>query len=602
MGEVERQYIDSDQPSLPGVENVAVFTGWPYANGPRHLGHAASLLMGDVMARYYRGKGTNVLMVSGADEFGTPNQIAAEKRGMPPQEYVDEMSQVIRTDFKNLGMSFDFFSRTTTQEHKKVAVDFFSELVSKGYITEGEMKTAYDSITNKSLPDRYVEGVCPHCSYNEARGDQCDSCGTLLDSEELINPRSKITNNQVLFKDSPQLFLRLDLLGDQLKDWIDGQSEWRPNAKNQALGIVGNLKSRSISRDMDWGIPIPQDVLGGRYSDKVLYVWFEAVIGYLSASTEWAKQKGEPDAWKEWWQNPEAKHFYAIGKDNIPFHTIIWPAMLMAHNAGSDSQLHLPDQIVSAEYLTYGTEKFSSSRGNTLYIRDALSAMSPDALRYYLISGGPETNDTEFSLDELVRRNNNELAATWGNLVNRTISFSYRNFGSVPTPTGVLPPEDQQLLEELQKGFEITGKYLDQSRFKAALSNTMALAKNVNRFLDLKAPWKAIKEDRQGAATTMYTALNAVDMLTSMMSPFLPNSSDQILYYLGYDGGIAGEIKEDEVEIDGDSVSALRGNYEASKNFWKPTRLAPGQKLREPSVLYPILNSQQLNEIFNKEA
>ncbi len=593
---IEREYIKTSLDLQSAPDNIAVFTGWPYANGPRHLGHGAALLMGDVLSRYYRARGSNVLMVSGTDEYGTPNQIAAEKRGVSTQTYVDEMSQVIRNDFKELGMSFDHFSRTTSKEHQKVARSFFVDLLEKGYITEGEMKTAYDSLTNRSLPDRYVEGICPHCKYSEARGDQCDSCGNLLDSFELINPKSKLTNNQVLFKDSPQLFLRLDLLGDQIKKWVMGQKDWRANAKNQALGMVDDLKARSISRDLDWGIPIPDDVLNGKYSDKVLYVWFEAVIGYLSASMEWAKAKGNPEEWKDWWKNPQAKHFYAIGKDNIPFHTVVWPGMLMGHNEGSESPLHLPDQIVSAEYLTYGSEKFSSSRENTLFIKDALKLLDPDVLRYYLVSAGPETKDAEFSLEELVRRNNEELVSTWGNLVNRVLTFSYKHFGSVPTPDSILPPEDQQLLQELWKGFETTGSLIKQTKFKAGLSSFMVMAKNVNRFLNEKKPWESIKTNRSDAATTMFTALNAVDILASIASPFLPFSSDKILSYLGYDNGIKGEIIEDQIDIEGNIIDVLKGNYNLSKGFWTPSRLTPGQKLREPKILFQILDVNQLKQ------
>lgn len=595
MPNIERVYVKEPSHSAScNIEDIAVFTAWPYANGPRHLGHAASLLMGDVLSRYYRAKGSNVLMVSGTDEYGTPNQIAAEKRGIIPQSFVDEVSKIIRNDFKDLGMSFDHFGRTTSKEHSKVAQDFFKELLSKGYITEGKMKNAYDFSTKRSLPDRYVEGICPHCQYSQARGDQCDSCSSLLEPYELISPKSKLTNSEVFFKDTSHLFLRLDKLGEELKDWIMSQSEWRSNARKQALGIVGKLKSTSISRDLNWGIPIPNDVLDGKYGNKVLYVWFEAVTGYLSASIEWAKAKGNPDEWKTWWENPQARHFYAIGKDNIPFHTIVWPGMIMGYNKNSKSSLHLPDQIVSAEYLTYGSEKFSSSRENILYIRDTLRVIDPDVLRYYLISAGPETSDTEFSISELVRRNNEELVATWGNLVNRVLTFSYKHFGCVPFPESILPAKDNQLLEEIWKGFQSTGKLIEQTKFKLALANFMSLARSVNKFLEQKKPWENLKKNKSETATTIFTALNAIDTLASIASPFLPFSSDKILNYLGYDGNIGGKILEEQVEIEGNKLDVLKGNYSSTKSSWGPTRLIPGQKLKEPKILFQILKADQV--------
>jgi methionyl-tRNA synthetase len=584
------------------ADYILVAVAWPYASGPRHLGHVAGFgVPSDIFARYQRLKGNHVLMISGTDEHGTPITIVADREGVSPQEIADRYNRIIGDDLYHLGLSYDTFTRTTTRNHYEVTQDLFKTLYDKGYVVRQTTLGAFSSTTGRALPDRYIEGTCPHCGYGEARGDQCDNCGKQLDPPDLINPRSKIDGSPPVFRDSEHFFLDLPAFAEQLAAWIGRHEEWRPNVRSFSLNLLDDLKPRSITRDIDWGVPIPLTEYAER-DDKKIYVWFDAVIGYLSASIEWAKNRGTPEAWREWWQNPQAKHFYFMGKDNIVFHTIIWPGMLMGYGnggvigGGTGEPLGLPDNVVSSEFLTMEGKKFSSSRGVVIYVNDFLSRYDADALRYFLASAGPENQDTDFTWAEFVRRNNDELVATWGNLVNRTLTNVYRNFGAVPQP-GDLTAEDQAVIAAVEQGFADIGELLDATRLKQALGDVMKLAMQVNSYLSDQEPWKSIKQNRERAATVLYVALRCVDNLKTMMTPFLPFSSQRLHHMLGYDGYIAGPLQfRDYVEPDGSTHRVLTGDYTAWVGRWQPSTLAVGQPIREPQPLFKKLDEKIIAE------
>ncbi|NWF81607.1 MAG: methionine--tRNA ligase [Chloroflexi bacterium] len=588
-------------------KHILVAVAWPYANGPRHIGHVAGFgVPADIFARYHRLKGNHVLMVSGTDEHGTPITIVADKEGLTPRQVADRYNTIIANDLYNLGLSYDLFTRTTTLNHYRVTQDIFKTLFDKGYILRQETLGAFSATTGRTLPDRYIEGTCPICGYSEARGDQCDNCGNQLDPVDLINPRSKIDGSPPVFKQTEHFFLNLPEFGERLREWIEQQDHWRPNVRSFSLNFIKNLKPRPITRDLDWGVPIPLPEYEGR-DDKRIYVWFDAVIGYLSASIEWAHNQGTPDAWRDWWQNRFARHYYFMGKDNIVFHTVIWPAQLMGvfsdgHYAGSavgafaEVPLQLPYNVVSSEFLTMEGKKFSSSRGIVIYVKDFLSRYDPDPLRYFLTIAGPENQDTDFTWAEFVRRNNDELVATWGNLVHRTLTNVHRNFGVVPRP-GPLHAGDQALLSEVEGGFDSIGALLEAARFKAALSEVMRLAALVNSYLSEQEPWKVIKTDRERATTIWYVALRCVDSLKLLFTPFLPFSSQRLHSYLGYDGYIAGPLQFREyTEEDGHSHRVLTGDYASWIGRWEAPHLPIGQALREPEPLFKKLDEKIVDE------
>ena len=582
---------------------------WPYASGLRHIGHVAGFgVPSDTFARYHRLRGDDVLMVSGTDEHGTPVMVAADAAGESPRETAERFSALIREDLRDLGLSYDLFTRTTTVNHYRVTRDLFRTLFEKGYVVEQETLGAFSASTGHTLPDRYIEGTCPICGYEGARGDQCDNCGNQLDPTDLIEPRSKIDGTPPVFRTTKHLFLDLPAFKEQLTAWIESQDHWRTNVRRFSLNFVQELKPRPITRDLDWGVPIPVPGYDER-DDKKIYVWFDAVIGYLSASVEWAVNKGDPDAWREWWQNPDAEHTYFMGKDNIVFHTVIWPSMLLGYGAGGElgggrANLELPDNVASSEFLTMEGRKFSSSRNVAILVRDFLSRYDPDALRYFISIAGPETQDTDFTWSEFVRRNNDELVATWGNLVNRTLQSAFKNFGQVPEP-GPLAEADSGLLDEVERGFESIGALIEAARFKSALQEAMRLAGLGNQYVASQAPWSLLESDRERAATVLFVALRAIDSLKILLTPFLPFSSQRLHELLGYDGLIAGPLEFRTVtEDEGHEHVVLTGEYEGWVGHWQPSALPAGQALREPAPLFTKLDAEQVvaDELARMEA
>src|SRR5437762_1848708 len=476
---------------------------WPYANGPRHIGHVSGFALPcDMFSRYQRMAGNRVLMVSGTDEHGTPIQVQADAEGVSARELADRYNRVIVNDLTSLGMTYDLFTRTTTLNHYAVTQEIFIRLLENGYIFSKTTLGAISPSTGRTLPDRYIEGTCPICGYPSARGDQCDNCGNQLDPTDLIEPRSRINGETPVFVETEHFFLDLPALAGALEEWLRSRTDWRPNVLKFSLNLLDDIRPRAMTRDIDWGIPVP---LPGWEDNptKRLYVWFDAVIGYLSAAIEWARRSGDSSAWRQWWSAAaeDARQYYFMGKDNITFHAQIWPAELLGYNGegsrggqpGEYGKLALPTEVVSSEFLPMERRKCSSSRSVVIYVRDFLSRYDADALRYFIAVAGPETTDTDFTWAEFLRRNNDELVAGWGNLVNRSISMAAKNFGAIPA-AGTLTPADEALLDSVRAGFPAVGDLLRKHRMKAAISEAMRIVGEVNKYFSDQAPWK-LKDD-----------------------------------------------------------------------------------------------------------
>jgi len=540
------------------TERIFIGIAWPYANNRLHLGHVAgAYLPADIFARYHRAKGNQVLMVSGSDQHGTPVTLRAEEEGVTPSEVAEKYHRYFCQDWEKLGISWDLFTTTGTVNHFEVAQDIFLRLLEKGHLYKKSISQAFCGKCSRFLPDRYVEGTCPLCHAPGARGDQCEQCGKPLNAADLVGARCRVCGTAPEYRGSEHFFLRLSAFQDSLLEWVKSQTVWRPNVQRFTQRYLEDgLHDRAITRDIDWGIPVPLE----GYPGKSLYVWFEAVIGYLSASKEWARNSGDPDAWKAFWQNPEVKAYYFIGKDNIPFHTIIWPAMLMGYGG-----LNLPYDVPANEFLTIESQKFSKSRNLAIWVYDYLERYDADPLRYLLAANMPETSDSDFSWREFLRRNNDELVATYGNLVQRVLTFTYKRFDARVPPCGELDPASLEMMQKAERTIELMDSLLSQCKFKDAIKAAMMLAQEANRYLDEKSPWKMIKQDVDSAATALYTAIAVISALKTVMYPFLPFSSQKVHEYLGFEGSV-------------------------QDSGWKLEMPLPGQRLRQPEVLFTKLD------------
>ncbi|MDM8076907.1 methionine--tRNA ligase [Actinomyces viscosus] len=544
------------------MTHILSAVAWPYANGPRHIGHVAGFgVPSDVFSRYMRMAGHDVLMVSGTDEHGTPILVAADEEGLSARELADRNNRLIVEDLVALGLSYDLFTRTTAGNHYHVVQDMFTTVRDNGYMVQQVTRSAISPSTGRTLPDRYIEGTCPICGAEGARGDQCDTCGNQLDPTDLINPRSRINGETPEFVETIHWFLDLPALAQALGAWLDereASGTWRPNVIKFSQNLLGDIRPRAMTRDIDWGIPVPgwED-----QPTKRLYVWFDAVIGYLSASVEWARRSGDPEAWRAWWNDPQALSYYFMGKDNIVFHSQIWPAELLGYNgqgaAGGEpgrlGVLNLPTEVVSSEFLTMEGKKFSSSHGIVIYVRDFLERYQADALRYFICAAGPETADADFTWAEFVRRTNGELVAGWGNLVNRTASMIHKRFGQIPQPAE-LEDIDRALLDAVEAGFASVGDLIAQHRQKAALGEAMRLVGEANKYVADTQPFKLKGEDpatQARLATVLHTLAQAVTDLNLMLSPFLPHAANDVDRVLGGSGRIAPMPRIEEVaELD----------------------------------------------------
>ena len=587
------------------TQPVLVAVAWPYASAKIHVGNiTGAYLPADILARYHRLRGRDVLMVSGSDSHGTPVTVRADEEGMTPEEVYKRYHAEFIELFQKLGLSYDIFTSTHTSNHFDVARKLFLSLKENGYLYTESSLQWYSSAQDRFLPDRYVEGTCYFCGKEGARSDQCDHCGHLLEAEKLIQPKSKIDGSTPELRETTHFYLDLEKLQDQVADFLrERQDYWRPNVIRQSLGQIetDGLHGRPITRDLSWGIPVPVEGWDG----KCMYVWFEAVIGYLSSVVEWGLLHDDPDAWRHWWTNPESCTLYCIGKDNIPFHAIIWPAELIGvgesfdakMGAGDPQKLVLPYDVPANEFMNLEGRKLSGSKNWAVWGPDFLERYDPDPMRYYLTVNMPETRDSDWDWEEFYQRNNNELVATWGNLANRVLSFAYKNWdGSVPEP-GDLREQDQALLATLREGFKTVEAHLEAVKLRAALQEAMRLAAEVNKYLDTAAPWFEIKADKDQAAKSIYTAMQAIDWLKLIFSPFLPHTSEQLHTYLGYDHPIFGQLVTRDVEDDLSTHTVMlyepAGSLtEGKEDLWRPTELTPGKAFKQPAPLFRKLDAE----------
>ncbi len=579
-------------------ESILTAIAWPYANAEIHVGNlTGSHLPGDIFARYNRLCGRQVLMVSGSDSHGTPITVRADAEKKSPLEIYQRFHEGFIDLFQQLGISYDLFTSTHTQNHTRVSQAMFKALVKNELIYKDRQLQWYSPTVKKFLPDRYVEGTCYICGYTNARSDQCDKCGNLLDPTQLKEPRSKIDGSTPELRETEHYFLDLGELQGKIESFLhERESYWRPNVLRQSLSqmLAEKLHGRPITRDLDWGIPVPMEGWEG----KCLYVWFEAVIGYLSATIEWSQLTHQPDAWRTFWQDPSSHTVYFIGKDNIPFHAIIWPGELIGANTEFDAQmghskkapLVLPFDVPANEFMNLEGQKISGSRNWAVWCRDFLERYAPDALRYYLTVNMPEAKDTDWDWEDFLHKNNDELVATWGNLANRVLAFTYKNWeGKVPDP-GKLTPMDEELLEKMEKGIETVGKEYQAVHLRAALSEAMTLAAEVNKYLDTTAPWITIKTDRQAAGRACYVALRAIDSLKIMLSPVLPFSSEKLHRFLGYAQPLFGKQSTDLIKDELGEHRILRYDASSATGKWVISSLKPGTSLVQPEPLFKKLD------------
>jgi methionyl-tRNA synthetase len=586
------------------TEPVLVCVAWPYANAEIHVGNlTGSYLPADIFARYNRLRGRQVLMVSGSDSHGTPITVRADAEKTTALAVYKRFHEGFLDLFQKLGLQYDLFTSTHTENHFDVSQKIFLALKQNEFLYSDREMQWYSPSLKRFLPDRYVEGTCYICGYTNARSDQCDKCGNLLDPAQLIDPRNKIDGSRPELRETEHYYLDLGALQDKVVDFLKlREAYWRPNVLRQSLGQMQaeRLHGRAITRDLDWGIPVPLEGWDG----KCLYVWFEAVIGYLSATIEWGKLNGQPDAWKQWWQNPDARAYYFIGKDNIPFHAVIWPAQLTGAGKAfaelrgeTDPQpLTLPYDVPANEFMNLEGQKISGSRNWAVWAQDFLSRYDPDPLRYYLTVNMPEAKDTDWDWNDFYKKNNDELVATWGNLANRVLSFAYTKFdGKIPEP-GELTDEDISLLRQVDDGFQSVAQEMEAVRLRAALGEAMRLATEVNRYLDITAPWQAIKKDRQAAARAIYTAIRAIDSIKMLLAPFLPHTCEKLHTILGYTHPLFGTQTTGQAADSVGSHTFLTYDHAGATGSWEPSQIEAGRALVQPVPLFKKLDIKIVEE------
>ncbi len=509
------------------TNKIFIGVAWPYANGSLHLGHIAGCyLPADIFARFNRMIGNEVLMVSGSDEHGTPITITAEKEGITPQNVVNTYHKEHTENMKRFGISFDIFTRTTTKNHEKTVQEIFNILYKKNHIFKKSVESFYCNRCKRFLPDRYIEGTCPICNYDHARGDQCDECGQLLDPKDLINVQCKLCSSTPELQTTDHLFFALNHFERPLLDWLKDKTYWKSSVLKFTKNWLKNgLHDRAITRDMSWGVPVPLE----GFDEKRIYVWFDAVIGYLSASKEWALLQNNPDKWQEWWTNPDVKHYYFLAKDNIPFHSIIWPSILM----GYDDALNLPYDIPANEYLRLNSEQFSKSKGIGIWVPDVIKSFDIDSIRYYLSINMPENKDANWVWDEFIIKNNDELVGTYGNLIHRILTFTENNFGCIPNKNA-LDQRDIEAVHAIKTTVNNVKDAITNCKFKQGLKEAMSLAKFGNIYFNDKEPWNQIKNNKEQCATTLHLCLEILQALSICMAPYLPFSSQKIWQSLGH--------------------------------------------------------------------
>ncbi len=561
---------------------ILVTSALPYANGHIHLGHiAGAYLPADIYVRYQRLRGRKVLYIGGSDEYGVPITLTALKEGKTPKEIIDYYHNANAEAFRRLGISYDIYGRTSWDLHIDTTQTFFRTLYDKGFIFTREMELWYSVQSNKFLPDRYVKGQCPKCGYEDANGDECERCGAQYSAKDLINPRTNIPgdNSTPILKLSLHWFLDLPQFKDRLFEWINSHTEWRSNVRGMALSWVSDLKPRCITRDTDWGVPIPVDHPEAK--NKRIYVWFDAPIGYVTNTRQWGIDKyGDPHAWEDWWKNKDTKLVHFIGKDNIPFHAVIFPAMLMGQG-----DYILADNVVGNEYLnifnrkTGKSEKGSKSKGNMIRVAWALDKLGTIPIRYYISAIMPESKDSDFDWDEFKNHYNGELCDVVGNFIHRTLTMTVKNFdGKVPQP-GELDNADNEMLNAISETEKSVAESIENCRFRQALEKWVDLARKANGYFDSKQPWATRKTDMLRTGTTLYVCVQVVKALCILMEPFIPDGTDALAKIINL------EIKRQGPEGGSDIWSEIS----------KP--LPAGSPISTPQVLFPKLEQEYIEKL-----
>lgn len=563
---------------------IFVPVAWPYANGELHLGTlAGSLLAPDIFARFHRQKGNDVLMVSGTDMHGTPVELAAEKLNKKPKVYSTQMHKEDLKDMARLGMSFNLYTSTDTDNHREIVQELFNVLLKKRYIIKKKVQQYWSEKEKKFLLDRYIEGECPHCHYTGARGDQCDKCGRTLEPTELINPRSKSGDTDLVLKDGEDYFLNLPKLQKDIEEWLDkhpNKKRWKEHVMSCAKAwLKEGLQPRAITRDLSYGIPLPKGVDIKGADKKVIYVWFEAVTGYWSAAVEWSKRvsgeikggesdiifnkyKGQTKSWRDFWQNKSCKHYYFMGKDNIVFHTIIWPAMLIGWNKDKKAgdKMQLAYDVPANAFLNLEGDKMSKSRNWFVGFRYLLDTYGQDLVRYYFTLRMPENKDSDFRWKDFVEVNNNDLVANLGNFIHRTLSFIETKFDGV-VPKGKLENEVRFMITDT---LSETESLLEDVKFSESIQRISKLVSFANKYFDKKAVWKIVKKSKKDAGHILYNCIQLIESLRVLIAPFLPNASSKLTRMLGQE-----DIK-----------------WEVGKDNWKFEKYKEGKKLGKVEVLF----------------
>ncbi len=556
-------------------EKILVTSALPYANGPIHLGHlSGAYLPADIYVRYHRLKGSDIIYICGSDEHGVPITITADKEKVKPQEIIDRYHNINKEAFDKFGMSFDIYSRTSLKTHHENAQKFFKVFYDQGLLIEKKTFQFYDEKAKMFLPDRYVEGTCPKCGFEEARSDECESCGSLYDPSELKNPKSKVTGETPKLKETSHWYFPLGKFQERIEKYVDemhSEYKWKDNVLKYCKGwFKEGLGDRAITRDLDWGVKVPLDNAEG----KVIYVWFEAVLGYISATIELSKQKGEPDFWRKYWQDQQTKYVAFIGKDNIVFHTIIFQAILFAWNDVNDDKFILPQNVPANEFLNFEGKKFSKSRGWGIDVIDFLKLFNADPLRYTLAANLPENKDTDFYWKEFQSKNNDELADILGNFINRTFTFVHKNFDAEVPAREKLEQIDNEMLELLKSYPKKVGDLIENYKIKEATLEIMNLARAANKYFNDSQPWITIKNDKAVCATTLNICLQTIYSLAQLFSPIIPTSSNKIFKMLNAE-------PTNWYSIYGDNLKA-------------------GHKLNKAEILFNKIEDEQIEKQINK--
>jgi methionyl-tRNA synthetase len=534
---------------LPEKKKYLITSALPYANGPIHLGHlAGAYLPADIFVRFCRMKKRDVIYICGSDEHGVPIMLRARSENKTPQEVVDVFHERNKKSFAEFGMSFDYYGRTSSPVHHELSQAFFRDLDAKGVFTLKKEKQLFDPKANIFLADRFVKGTCPSCGYEEAYGDQCEKCGKSLSPTDLIQPKSAITNTKPVLKETTHWYLPLSALQQKLEKWLDERKDWKTNVMGQVKSwLTEGLKDRAVTRDLPWGVDIPEDIAkksGVDAKGKVLYVWFDAPLGYVSATKEWAKEKGNPELWKDYWLDKDTKLIHFIGKDNIVFHCLIFPAMLMAHG-----EYVLPENVPANEFLNLEGKKLSTSRNYAVWLEDILERFDADSIRYCLAQNIPETKDSDFAWKDFQSRHNNELADILGNFINRTITFTYKYFeGKIPEQ-GKLDKLDTHLINLLKNTPQKIAEFLDKFQFRPALKEFMDLARFANKYFNDQEPWKTVKTDRNKCATTLNLCLQTIRTLSILMHPVLPFTAQKTWELLNLKGKVEEQNWDDAANL-----------------------------------------------------